>query len=181
MAGISLPGRPTRGRGLPAAAGASPVATATFAADPFTLGVASGDSLPDGVVIWTRLAPDPINGGGLEDQGALEVRWELAADQGFNQIVRQGAATATPELAHSVHVDLQGLEPGRDYFYRFMAGSEVSPVGRTRTAPPLGAAVDRMAFAFASCQDWQEGYFPAYRHMAGEDLDLVIHLGDYIL
>jgi alkaline phosphatase D len=147
---------------------------------PFTLGVASGDPLPDGVVLWTRLAPDPLNGGGMAGQGSVEVRWELAADEAFGRVVRRGAATASPELGHSVHVDVQGLEPGREYFYRFLAAGETSPVGRTKTAPAAGAPLDRLRFAFSSCQDWLTGYYPAYRQMAREDLDLVFFLGDYV-
>ena len=157
----------------------SPVASPTLRADPFTLGVGSGDPLPDSVVLWTRLALDPVNGGGMPP-APVEVRWELAADDGFTTIIQSGTATAQPELAHSVHVDAAGLQPGATYFYRFMAGDAVSPTGRTKTAPPAGAAVDRLRFAYASCQHYEDGFFSAYRHMADEDLDLVAHLGDYI-
>ncbi|MBI4207301.1 MAG: alkaline phosphatase D family protein [Betaproteobacteria bacterium] len=150
-----------------------------FAADPFMLGVASGYPRPDGVVLWTRLAPAPLAGGGMPPQ-PVEVAWQVAADEAFRNIVRHGTAAATPHFAHSVHVEVSGLESGRWYWYRFRAGSAVSPVGRTRTAPAAGAPVERMRFAFASCQHYEQGYFAAYRHMAAEDLDLVIHLGDYI-
>ena len=150
-----------------------------FSDYPFSLGVASGDPSPDGMVLWTRLAPDPLNGGGMPD-GEVPVRWQVASDENFRRIVRRGAGPARPELAHSVHVEVEGLEPGREYFYRFEAGSELSPVGRTRTAPAAGASVSGMTFAFASCQQYEHGYFTAYRHMAEEDLDLVAHLGDYI-
>ncbi len=150
-----------------------------FAADPFTLGVASGDPTPSGIVLWTRLAPDPLHGGGMEPVSA-EVRWMLAADDGFKRIVQQGTAIAPVELGHSVHVEVEGLEPGRHYWYRFETGGIQSPVGRTRTAPAVGSHFDRMRFAFASCQNWPTGHYAAYRHMAEQDLDLVLHLGDYI-
>ncbi len=150
-----------------------------FPSYPFSLGVASGDPTPDGVVLWTRLAPDPLNGGGLPDR-EITVRWQVAGDENFRQIVRQGTELARPELAHSVHVEVEGLEPAREYFYRFMAGPELSPTGRTKTAPAAGASVSGLTFAFASCQQYEHGYFTAYRRMAEEDLDLVVHLGDYI-
>jgi alkaline phosphatase D len=109
-----------------------------FAADPFALGVGSGDPVADGFVLWTRLAPDPLNGGGMPPE-ALPVRWEVARDPRFLDIVGRGQTLAVPELGHSVHVDVTGLEPDRWYYYRFIAGGEVSPIGRTRTFPPIGA------------------------------------------
>ena len=148
-------------------------------ANPFTLGVASGDPLPDGVVLWTRLAPDPLNGGGMPD-AAVAVHWEVAADDGMRQIVRKGAADALPENAHAVHVEVGGLEPGRWYWYRFDAHGHASAVGRTRTAPSEAAPLERLRLAVACCQNYQHGYYTAYRHMAAEDLDLVLHVGDYI-
>lgn len=153
--------------------------TPKFTADPFSLGVASGDSLPDGVVLWTRLAPDPLNGGGMPPH-AVTVKWEIATDEQMKEIVQRGSAVASPKLGHSVHVEAQGLKPARWYWYRFTVGSAVSPVGRTRTAPALNARLDRLRFAFASCQHYETGFFTAYKHMVGEDLDLVVHLGDYI-
>jgi alkaline phosphatase D len=150
-----------------------------FPGYPFSLGVASGDPAPDGMVLWTRLAPDPLRGGGMPGE-VVRVAWEVADDEGFQRILRQGTAAATPQLGHTVHVELDGLDPDRWYFYRFHAGAEVSPVGRTRTAPPATARPDRLRFAFASCQHYEQGYYTAYRHMAAESLDLVVHLGDYI-
>ena len=150
-----------------------------FAAYPFQLGVASGDPSADGFVLWTRLAPDPLNGGGMPPE-PVEVGWELAADEKMTRIVRKGTATATPDLAHSVHVELEGLQPDRWYWYRFHAGDDVSTVGRTRTAPPNDALPERLRFAFASCQHYETGLYTAYEHMVGEELDLVFHLGDYI-
>jgi alkaline phosphatase D len=157
-----------------------------FRDDPFTLGVASGDPLPDGVVLWTRLDADALAApGGAGTAGgpaaaAVPVRWEVAADEAFRTIVRSGAVEARPALGHSVHAEVSGLEPGRTYHYRFLAGGAASPVGRTRTAPAAGAPTERFRFAFASCQHYQHGHYTAYRHMVEEDLDLVVHLGDYI-
>ena len=150
-----------------------------LSAYPFTLGVASGDPTPTGVVLWTRLALDPLHGGGLPPE-RVPVRWEIAHDERFRRVVQRGDATAAPELAHSVHVEAENLEPGRGYHYRFIAGGETSAVGRTRTAPAPGTAAERLSFAFVSCQNYQEGYYTAHRHVAAEDVDLVVHLGDYI-
>jgi alkaline phosphatase D len=108
-----------------------------FSADPFALGVASGDPWPDSVVLWTRLAPQPLalDGLGGMPQRRITVDWEVAADERFRRVVRRGRTAAVPELAHSVHVEVDGLAPDRHYYYRFRAGRDVSPVGRTRTAP----------------------------------------------
>jgi alkaline phosphatase D len=146
--------------------------------DPFTLGVASGSPLPDSVVLWTRLAPDPLHGGGLAP-ARINVQWEVAADENFQKIVRRGITAGEPQYAHSVHVEVDGLDPDRWYWYRFMVGAAVSPVGRTRTAPAPGT-LGAWRFAFASCQQYEQGYYAAHRHMADEDLDLVVFLGDYI-
>ena len=145
----------------------------------FPLGVASGDPAPDGVVLWTRLARDPLHGGGMPPDD-VEVVWEVARDERMADVVQSGTAIAAAALGHSVHVEVQGLEPGRWYWYRFRAGADESTVGRTRTLPAPGSPAERLRFAFASCQHYEQGYFTAYRHMAGDDLDLVFHLGDYI-
>ncbi|MDM5198290.1 alkaline phosphatase [Fictibacillus enclensis] len=150
-----------------------------FESYPFTLGVASGDPLSDGVVLWTRLAPDPLNGGGMKRQ-AVPVRWEIAKDERFRNIVQKGTELARPDLGHSVHVEVTGLKPNHVYYYRFKSGYELSPVGRTKTLPAPGASVQEIKFAFASCQQYEHGFYTAYKHMAEEDLDLVFHLGDYI-
>lgn len=150
-----------------------------FSSYPFTLGVASGDPLSDSVVLWTRLAPDPLNGGGMPKQ-AVPVKWEVAKDEHFRKIVRKGTEMAKPSLAHSIHVEADGLEPNKVYYYRFKTGHELSPVGKTKTLPAPGANVPQMTFAFASCQQYEHGYYTAYKHMAKEKLDLVFHLGDYI-
>ena len=146
---------------------------------PFSLGVASGDPTSDGVVLWTRLAVDPLNGGGMPPAD-LEVGWEVARDERMQDVVQSGTTIATSALGHSVHVEVQGLEPARWYWYRFRFSNEVSTVGRTRTLPEQGIRADRLRFAFASCQHFEQGYFTAYKHMAEDDLDLVFHLGDYI-
>lgn len=147
--------------------------------DPFTLGVASGDPLADRVVLWTRLAPEPLEDGGMPGVD-VPVLWEVSHDERFGSVVRSGIATALPALAHSVHVDVDGLEEDRWYFYRFRVGDHESPVGRTRTFPGAGQSPDRFRFAFASCQNYEAGYYAAHAHLAEEDLDLVLHLGDYI-
>ena len=145
----------------------------------FTLGVASGEPRPDSVVLWTRLAPDPLAGGGMPPVG-VPVRFEVAADDGFRRLVHAGVVIAEPDHAHSVHIEVSGLEAGRWYWYRFAIADEISPVGRTRTAPAPGTFPDELRFALASCQHYEHGYYTAYRHMAEEDLDLVVHVGDYI-
>ena len=150
-----------------------------FRTYPFPLGVASGDPLPDGVVLWTRLAPEPLAGGGMP-MANVEVAWEVARDRAFSQVARQGTAIARPELGHSVHVEADGLEPAREYFYRFRVGGEVSPIGRTKTAPPAGARVDRLRFAVCGCSHYETGYFTAYRSIAAAQFDFVFHTGDYI-
>jgi len=148
----------------------------------FKLGVASGDPRPDGVVLWTRLAPEPLSeapGAGMPPQ-PVPVHWQVATDESFRRVVRRGTITARPGSGHSVHADVRGLSPERWYWYRFRAGREVSPIGRTRTAPAAGAKVDHLRFAFASCQQWRDGFYTPHSHLAEEDLDLVVFLGDYI-
>ena len=147
---------------------------------PFTLGVASGDPLPDGVVLWTRLAPRPRETGGGMPPDPVEVGWQVAEDEAFARIVQQGTVSAVPEWAHAVHVEVSGLRPDRWYWYRFKAAGDLSPVGRTRTMPAAEAMAERLRFAFASYQKYEIGHYTAYEHMAREDLDLVVHLGDYI-
>ena len=147
--------------------------------DPFGLGVASGDPSADGVVLWTRLLADPLSGDDLVP-GPIRVGWELAEDPGFQTIVQSGTETALEALGHSVHIELQGLLPGREYWYRFMTDDAVSPVGRTVTAPLSNSPVDEFRFAFVSCQHYETGLYTAYEHLAAEDVDLIVHLGDYI-
>jgi alkaline phosphatase D len=144
-----------------------------FAADPFSLGVASGYPTADGVVLWTRLA-------GMHDPLAVRLRWEVANDEAMRSIVASGDAVADPAWGHSVHVELRGLAPERWYWYRFTTAGAESAVGRTRTAPAADAVNPRLRFAFASCQQYEQGYFNAYRHIAADAPDLVAFLGDYI-
>jgi alkaline phosphatase D len=160
--------------GLPPAS-AQPSRIAT---DPFGLGVASGSPDHQSVVLWTRLmGPNLAPWSGRSPVG---VRWEVAHDERFNRIARSGEALALPELAHSVHAEVTGLEPDRWYFYRFLAAGAASPVGRTRTFPADAAPAQRLRLAYASCQRWEHGYFSAYRHMLAEQPDAVLFLGDYI-
>ncbi len=150
-----------------------------FGSPPFQLGVASGDPSADGFVIWTRLAPEPFNPSALGET-IFEVAWEVAEDAGFTRIAEDGVAWARPHLAHAVHVEVTGLAPAREYFYRFRIGRYESPAGRAQTCPAADAAVESMKFAFASCAHYEQGYFSAYRYMAEDRPDLILMLGDYI-
>lgn len=153
-----------------------------FSAYPFALGVASGDPLPDGFVIWTRLAPEPLAEHGGMPMLGVPVHWEVAEDARFAKVVRSGEGIARPELGHSVHVEVAGLQARRPYWYRFrVEGQPASPVGVVRTAPQAGAAIDRVRIGVAGCQHWEGGYFTAYRHLSQEpELDAIFHYGDYI-
>ena len=153
--------------------------SAKFIDYPFKLGVASGDPIPNGFVIWTRLAPSPLDSTAT-GMDPIPVGYEIALDDQFKNPVQTGSVVAYPENAHAVHVDVEGLAPGRPYYYRFRAGEEISPVGRAMTTPALSASVDGYKFAFASCQNYESGYFKAYRDMVAQDADLIVHLGDYI-
>lgn len=151
------------------------------ARDPFTLGVASGDPTPDGVVLWTRLATDPLAPDGLGGLGQrhTDVEWQLAADERFARVVAAGTVPTGPERGHAVHVDVAGLAAGREYFYRFRANGALSPAGRTRTTPAAGQSPP-LTVCVASCAQYEHGFYTAYRHLAQERPDLVVHLGDYI-
>jgi alkaline phosphatase D len=144
-----------------------------FSSYPFALGVASGYPTPGSVVLWTRLTGDlaPL---------AIPLRWEVFGDESLRTMLAAGETIADPAWAHSARIEVPGLESERWYWYRFSAGEAQSPVGRTRTAPAAGAAVPRLRFAFASCQQYEQGYFGAYRHIAADAPDLVAFLGDYI-
>ena len=150
-----------------------------LARDPFTLGVASGDPLADAVVLWTRLAADPLKGGGM-GTAPIDVAWTVAHDEAMQDVARSGTVAAIGELAHSVHVDVAGLEPDRGYWYRFRAAGIDSPIGRTRTAPAAGSSPQQLRFAMASCQNYTQGYYTAHAALAREDLHAVVFLGDYI-
>jgi alkaline phosphatase D len=145
----------------------------------FSLGVASGDPDSRSVVLWTRLAPDPLNGGGMGNR-SVPVRWEIATDPGMAHILRGGTELARPQDGHVVRVVAFGLPPDRWLYYRFRAMGETSRIGRTRTFPARGAPVDRLRCAVVSCQNFTDGFFPAYGDLAKQDLDFVVHVGDYI-
>lgn len=158
------------------------IARAKFSDYPFSLGVASGDPDSNSVVLWTRLAPEPL---ALDGKGGLPaadvpVRWQVAADPQFRQSVARGETLALANFAHSVHVLVPGLDPDREYWYRFVAGSEVSPVGRTHTLPAAEATPTQLDFAFVSCQNYEHGYFSPLGHLAEADVRFILHLGDYI-
>lgn len=156
-------------------------ALAQPAPGPFGHGVASGDPLPDRVVLWTRVTPsdEATPGSGLGPPA--EVAWEVAEDPDFRTVVAQGAVTTTAARDHTVKVDAAGLRPATEHWYRFRALGATSPVGRTRTAPAPGAAVERLRFGVVSCSNYEGGWFSAYRHLAArDDLDAILHLGDYL-
>lgn len=146
--------------------------------NPFTLGVASGCPRPDRVVLWTRLMSAPS--GGAVGEAPVDVAWEIAEDDRFAHIAARGTYRATAAEAHSVHIEAGGLRPARPYWYRFHSGGQASPVGRTRTAPADTAKPERLRLGVASCAQYEQGWFGAYRHMTAESLDLVVHVGDYI-
>ena len=156
-------------------------AAARLPRDPFTLGVASGDPSPDGFVIWTRLAVDPLadDGQGGMPSTRVPVRWEVARDERFRRVVARGNAPAAPESGHAVHVTLRGLEPGREYFYRFAVQRWTSTTGRALTTPRPDQRDVTLTVAVASCSNYPAGFFTAYRHLAQERPDLVLHLGDF--
>ncbi len=195
MATQLLERHPTRRRLLQGVAGASlTLATAprllrcaaaqSWGADPFSLGVASGAPRDDGFVLWTRLAPEPLSidpaaPGGMHG-GDVPISYEIATDSTMRQITRRGEATAEEAFAYSVHVDVRGLESGRPYWFRFMSGSATSRVGRAATLPAPEMSPDRLRFGFVSCSNYEHGYFSAYRHLADENPEFVVFLGDYI-
>ncbi len=158
----------------------SVLAGPAFRAFPFTLGVAAGYPSPTGIALWTRLAPAPLAPDGGMDPVVVSVRWEIAADERCATLVDEGLSYATPAGAHAVHVESERLAPSRIYWYRFHAGEATSTVGRFRTAPAAADSLDALRFAFVSCQQYEQGYYAAYRHIVADDPDLLVHLGDYI-
>ncbi|MEE2034975.1 alkaline phosphatase D family protein [Rhodococcus chondri] len=161
-----------------AAATARPAAAAPVM---FAHGVASGDPLPDAVILWTRVTPTPdaIPGSGIGPD--TPVAWEIARDKDFREIVASGSVTASATSDHTVKIDATGLDPATAYFYRFTAAGAVSATGRTHTAPAPGASLDRLRFGVVSCANWEGGFFGAYRHLAARgDLFAIVHLGDYL-
>ena len=165
----------------PRPADAAPI----LAGNPFGLGVASGDPTPEGIVLWTRMVPELREGIRLPEDLKLpdwifNLRFEVSTDERFRRVVRRGTVAAPPRESHTAHAEVTGLRPGTQYWYRFKWGPVVSPAGRTRTAPAAGSIPASMRFAYASCQNYAHGYYTAYADMAQQDLDLVVHLGDYI-
>ncbi|MFC5266694.1 alkaline phosphatase D family protein [Kribbella qitaiheensis] len=170
----------------PASGSPMPVSTSTGPthplSDPFTLGVASGDPDYQSVVLWTRLALDPLAADGMGGMPSrrYQVQWQVALDPHMRKVIRAGVVSAGPESAHAVHVEVGGLLPGREYFYRFRCERHLSEVGRTVTTPLPGTYGGPLHMAFVSCSNYSGGYFTAYRRMAEEHPSLVLHLGDYI-
>ncbi|MGW5272247.1 alkaline phosphatase D family protein [Streptomyces sp. NPDC004044] len=186
---LSAPSRRTLVKAAAATAVAAPVlgaAPSARAADgpAFLHGVASGDPLPDGILLWTRVTPTPDAVPGSGRGADTAVRWEVAEDKEFARIVAQGSTVARAASDHTVKADVRGLAPATTYWFRFSAGdggAVRSPAGRTRTAPAAGAATPGVRFGVVSCANWESGYFSPYRHLAARaDLDAVLHLGDYI-
>ena len=164
---------------LPRSAWAQP----RLAGNPFALGVASGSPTHESVVLWTRLLR--ADGRSLPAQlGDITVRWELAEDDAFSRVMRQGQVQALAVAAHSVHAEVSGLPSGQQWHYRFALGATgqdwVSPTGRTRTLPAPGAQQPNLRIAYASCQRYEHGHFAAWRHLAADKPDVVLFLGDYI-
>jgi alkaline phosphatase D len=151
-----------------------------FLTNPFTLGIASGDVTDSSTVLWTRLAPEPLDAVGGMTPFSVPVQWELSLDASMSQVIQRGEAIASPTLAHSVHVDVQELEPNREYWYRFTAATQTSPIGRTKTLPDMEGHPGSVRFITASCQNYSNGYFIAYEHMVRDKPDFIVHLGDYI-
>jgi len=167
--------------GALAGSGRQALADPVFAEYPFQLGIAAGDPTPDGFVIWTRLAPRPMEIGHGMPSAPVPVKWEVATSRGFGDtVVRSGETVARPELAHAVHVEVEGLEPAREYFYRFSAGRERTPSGRAKTAPAAGAATAQARFGVVGCQAYEQGFYTAHRKAAEENLDFIYCYGDYI-
>jgi alkaline phosphatase D len=151
-----------------------------FTRNPFSLGVASGYPGASSLVLWTRLAPVADAPGGGMPAEIVPVTWEIARDPGMKDVAASGTAYAEPAWGHSVHAEPAGLQPNRPYWYRFSSGDAQSAIGQTRTFSTPASKVQRLRFAFASCQQYEQGYYGAYRHMAADQLDVVLHLGDYI-
>ncbi|MFI7317411.1 alkaline phosphatase D family protein [Streptomyces venezuelae] len=147
----------------------------------FHHGVASGDPLPDGVLLWSRVTPTPDAVPGSGKGPDTEVGWEVAEDKGFTRVVGRGTTTARAESDHTVKADVRGLHQATTYYFRFSVGDVHSPVGRTRTTPAHDASAHGVRFGVVSCANWEAGHFSPYRHLAARtELDAVLHLGDYL-
>ncbi|HEU5035522.1 MAG TPA: alkaline phosphatase D family protein [Nocardioides sp.] len=167
---LALPGTP-----------ANPSFAAAGRSHVFRHGVASGDPLPDAVLIWTRVTPTAVSTPGSGRGPTVDVHWEIATDPRFRRVVRRGTFGTGPSRDHTVKVDVRGLAPETWYYYRFRCAGVTSRTGRTRTAPARDANPDHLRFGVVSCANWQAGWFAAYRGLAGrDDLHAVVHLGDYL-
>jgi alkaline phosphatase D len=144
---------------------------------PFTLGIASGEPSPDGLLLWTRILPDEFDPLHLP-AADVDVRWELAEDDRFARITRSGRVRALASEAHTVHLEINGLSADHWYYYRFHCAQYTSVTGRTRTMPEQQGS--RLKFAVASCQHYEAGFYAAHRHLAAEAVDLIWFVGDYI-
>ena len=154
---------------------------AASSTSPFRHGIASGDPLPDAVVLWTRVTPTADALPGSRAGPRVTVGWQVATNPDFRRVVAQGSTVTGPERDHTVKVDAKGLAPATAYWYRFTLDGTTSPVGCTRTSPAPTSSPDRLRFALVSCSNWEAGYFSAYRHLAARgDLDAVLHMGDYV-
>ncbi|WOC11988.1 alkaline phosphatase D family protein [Gordonia sp. MP11Mi] len=168
--------------GLPSAAGPADASPSSA----FRHGVASGDPLPDRVILWTRVTPSADATPGSRRGGSSSITWEISGSPNFNRIVASGSVVTDASRDHTAKVDAAGLRPATTYWYRFRvtggsAVGSVSPIGRTKTAPAASADVARVRFGVVSCSNWEAGYFSSYRFLADRtDLDAVIHLGDYL-
>ena len=151
-----------------------------FPADPFTLGIASGDVTQSSAVLWTRLATEPLVADGGMAPVSIPVQWTLSPDATMSRVIQQGEIFASPALGHSVHVEIDGLEANREYWYRFSVSAHSSPIGRTKTLPHENSRPGSVRFITTSCQNYTHGYFNAYEHMILDRPDFLIHLGDYI-
>lgn len=160
-----------------------PIATAhrpeaILSPPPFVHGVASGDPLPNSAVLWTRITTN---------ESQVTVAWQVSTTETFAEIAAEGTVLTDSTSDYTIHIDPLTLRPGTVYFYRFEVltgqyAGKVSPIGRTKTAPAPGSALDELTFAVASCANWESGYFSAYRDMANRAslFDATLFLGDYI-
>ena len=186
MTAPKVPSRRTILTGMSAMAGLAAAAPALakipaapgWTANPFSLGVAAGAPSADGFVLWTMLAPNPMQDANGMHGPSRAIGYEIATDDNMNRIVQRGTAIADAAYGYSVHKEIRGLKPGRPYWYRFTSGAADSTIGRAMTLPPRGT--NALKFAYFSCSHYEYGYFSAYRHAAEEHPDFGVFLGDYI-
>ena len=155
---------------------------ASFDENPFSLGVASGGVLADRVILWTRIAPDPLAEDGLGGVSteAIRVEWEVSTKEDFSEILLYGVVATTEQLAHAVHIDAGPLEPDSWYYYRFKCGGWISAVGKTRTLPCKERALAQLRLGVTTCHRYEDGYFTVLGDLALQEPDIVLQVGDYI-